>query len=81
MEILNWRFICEVCQDTIVIPKDKTQGRGTSLVSTYCVRSSAVLLKQTSNSPLRSTFNEIYYQENQALWFKNSDDLTIHILQ
>lgn len=30
METLNWKFLCEVCQDTIVIPKDKIQGEGTT---------------------------------------------------
>lgn len=31
MEILNWKFLCEVCQDTIVTPKDESQGGGTSV--------------------------------------------------
>lgn len=31
MEILNWKFLCEACQDTVVISKDKSQGGGTSV--------------------------------------------------
>lgn len=31
MEVLNWKFLYEVCQATTVIPKDKTQGRGASI--------------------------------------------------
>lgn len=30
METLNCKFLCEVRQDTIVIPEDKIQGEGTN---------------------------------------------------
>lgn len=31
MEIVNWKFLCEVCQDTTVTPEDKSQGGGASV--------------------------------------------------